>query len=398
LSEAELKQLHLHSLHQDHSSHHADPSAASHHHNQEHNDSASQTSHTDSHHSSYELAMSDSETLPHLNFKVKHPMIHNETRFPTAMGYAASEAAKSDIATVCSGSVIEDIDRDIDMASVASGDFGMNHHERGSGGALLGSGSVASNSNAMVERFVLKKSSLGGASLGGGGTQQPHHSHHAQQHSTSQQSKHERGDSTRGVEFASHTHTYPFHQNAPSHLLGDQISRDMLAASGMNSNDDNLNDMGPPLSRTLLLAATAAASGLTDHHVGVEGNSRAGSVRSFSTGEAPSDVVAHVDTDDCGGSMSEVSQEDHKELGEARDVLAADSAGTIEPQNLGDAQNSATATTNGRVSPGGTIYKGKGVRRYQGRYMKLPLKRFHQGEFNETVVQNPLDENGELTE
>jgi hypothetical protein len=27
--------------------------------------------------------------------------------------------------------------------------------------------------------------------------------------------------------------------------------------------------------------------------------------------------------------------------------------------------------------------------------MKLPLKRFHQGEFNETVVQNPLAEGGE---
>jgi hypothetical protein len=29
--------------------------------------------------------------------------------------------------------------------------------------------------------------------------------------------------------------------------------------------------------------------------------------------------------------------------------------------------------------------------------MKLPLKRFHQGEFNETVVQNPLAEGGEFT-
>lgn len=29
--------------------------------------------------------------------------------------------------------------------------------------------------------------------------------------------------------------------------------------------------------------------------------------------------------------------------------------------------------------------------------MKLPLKRFHQGEFNETVVQNPLAEGGEYS-
>ena len=36
-----------------------------------------------------------------------------------------------------------------------------------------------------------------------------------------------------------------------------------------------------------------------------------------------------------------------------------------------------TNTNNGRMSPGGTVYKGRGVRRYQGRYMNLPLKRFH---------------------
>lgn len=28
--------------------------------------------------------------------------------------------------------------------------------------------------------------------------------------------------------------------------------------------------------------------------------------------------------------------------------------------------------------------------------MKLPLKRFHQGEFNETVTQNSLQEGGEI--
>jgi hypothetical protein len=33
---------------------------------------------------------------------------------------------------------------------------------------------------------------------------------------------------------------------------------------------------------------------------------------------------------------------------------------------------------NGRLSPGGTIYRGSGIRRYQGRFMKLPLKRFRE--------------------
>ncbi|KAL3768606.1 hypothetical protein ACHAWO_009625 [Cyclotella atomus] len=401
-----------------------------------HNDSASQTSHTYSdaaysHHSGYGPDV-DAENEDSLNFSSSHhhhhhgklnPMIHNETRFPTAMGYAASEAAKSDIATVCSGSVIEDIDRDIDMASVASGEFVAHNHQSGGG------------NSALVERFVLKRTSGSGgmhntqqqqqqtqqqsnnhgstASVSGGATSQ-------NSNNASSNNKHERGDSntSRGVEFASHTHTYPFHRNAPSHhLLSEEISRDMLAATRRtinndtnNSNnnnmyEDSLNDMGPPLSRTLLLAATAAASSI-DHHTREGGHSRAGSVRSFCSGEAPSDVVAHVDTDDCGGSMSEVSQEDHKdernccgELGVLDDTTVLDNTATLEPQNLGDAQKMASAvatTTNGRVSPGGTIYKGKGVRRYQGRYMKLPLKRFHQGEFNETVVQNPLAEGEDL--
>lgn len=79
--------------------------------------------------------------------------------------------------------------------------------------------------------------------------------------------------------------------------------------------------------------------------------------------------------------MSEVSQEDHKEEGErccgtSLELLNAandSGVGTImEPQNLGDAQITAVASTaSGRVSPGGTIYKGKGVRRYQGRYVSF---------------------------
>lgn len=53
--------------------------------------------------------------------------------------------------------------------------------------------------------------------------------------------------------------------------------------------------------------------------------------------------------------QSEVSQEDHKE----RNLELGPSNSTIrEPQNLGDAQTSVATATNGRVSPGGTIYKG----------------------------------------
>ena len=54
-------------------------------------------------------------------------------------------------------------------------------------------------------------------------------------------------------------------------------------------------------------------------------------------------------------TQSEVSQEDHKE----RNLELVPSNSTIrEPQNLGDAQTSVATSSNGRVSPGGTIYKG----------------------------------------
>ena len=182
---------------------------------------------------------------------------------------------------------------------------------------------------------------------------------------------------TAKVEFASHTRTFTYlHPN-----LSEQISRDMLAATEQQrqqrqeyqqQNLQHLNDMGPPLSRTLLLAASLHRGG-------------GGSLRSFSSAtEAPSDVVAHVDTDDCGGSMSEVSREDEDNMmtlmvkdddimdpnessgsgsccggGSSRrmvEVPGLESGRT--PKNLGDKPMEDVArVVNGRVSPGGTIYK-----------------------------------------
>ena len=195
------------------------------------------------------------------------------------------------------------------MASVASGDFP--HASYSSAMGLV--------TNALVDRFILKKTASGGSN----GLLSTHNMHSATTATTttsahthpppSQHSfnKHHRGDSNnstpRDVEFASHTHTYPIHQNDPSHYSSTSTdTQDIDPASASASDRSRLNDMGPPLSRTLLLVATAAANGeTTDHRHAAEGSySRAGSVRSFSTGEAPSDVVAHVDTDDCGGSIN----------------------------------------------------------------------------------------------
>lgn len=167
----------------------------------------------------------------------------------------------------------------------------------------------------------------------------------------------------KGVEFASHAHNFFFHKNAPSHLQTASPSGSII-----------LNDMGPPpCHNTLYFAANAACASAGSH---------AGSVRSFDTGDAPSDVIAHVDTDDCDRSIigseacslhSQVSQEDASHKEEKSESLA------ITPQNLlahdianfdaGTAvavKNSLNNTSEERLSPGGSVG------------MKLPLKRFHQ--------------------
>ena len=111
-----------------------------------------------------------------------------------------------------------------------------------------------------------------------------------------------------------------------------------------------VNDMGPPLSRALLL-----------QHPPAQGSfSRPGSVRSCGSTAGASDVVAHVDTDDCGGSLVESCTDDtHSILSQEEEAGPKDESHPL-LQN-GD------AVSNGRTSPGGTVYKGRGVRRYQGR-------------------------------
>lgn len=234
-----------------------------------------------------------------------------DNRFPSAMSYASTEAPKSDIATVCSSSIVEDIDLssvEMNVPPTPSNVLLSTHSDRpGLSGNLRRSGS---------------------------------------------------GVGTRAVEFAPSSIHY---KNAFS-------SRGSLPH---NTTISVSNDMGPPLSRALLMQRdqSTGAGSATD--------SRAGSVRSF--GSRASDVVAHVDTDDCGGSVTDGqschSQEDIRtDMEESKDGGSAPA-----PHNP---LKSSSDSANGRTSPGGTIYKGRGVRLYQGRFMNLPLKRFHQNGAN----------------
>mmetsp|Transcript_877 Transcript_877/g.2114 ORF Transcript_877/g.2114 Transcript_877/m.2114 type:complete len:611 (-) Transcript_877:1041-2873(-) len=277
-------------------------------------------------------------------------IVHGETRFPTATSYAHPEAPKSDIATVCSGSVVEDIDQ-------FSVDMPQHQSER-----------VTSTITSSTPR----RSGSGG--------------------------------STRAVEFAETSSTIGESSSSFSHLHRKQPPTTGTAGTS------SVNDMGPPLSRALLMqrdqqttgmggtgsiagsVAGSAAGSVAGSVAGSTAGSRAGSVRSFGSRGS---VVAHVDTDDCGGSLLESGAEDLHSLhsqddtkGEKETTQGGEGVMDLDHHKEDDNKLPSSLvqstelleehSSSGRTSPGGTIYKGRGVRRYQGRYMHLPLRRFHQ--------------------
>ena len=66
------------------------------------------------------------------------------------------------------------------------------------------------------------------------------------------------------------------------------------------------------------------------------------------------------------GDKGEAMSDTGRDSDAASDVDSVSAQPDATPQRL----------ESGRTSPGGTFYKGRGVRKYQGRYMKLPMKRF----------------------
>jgi hypothetical protein len=265
-----------------------------------------------------------------------------------------SEAGKSDIATVCSGSVTEDIDTlsvDMNVPQALPNNIIPSPHS---------------------DRVVLMPGSI----------------------------------LRRSVEFAPSSFT-PFYKQvatdsavAVPHTSTDQTEKctSSTSQSPMISTPPSCsrwNDMGPPLSRALLMQSLQSTAGSAT-------GSRAGSVKSYgsNTGASQnSDVMAHVDPDDCGGSLmgsitdgqSVHSQEDIRSGTDAELHDHHHHRGPIsKDEDEEEVKQSSNGThpflkdgasgqnSNGRTSPGGTIYRGKGVRRYQGRYMNLPLQRFRQ--------------------
>jgi hypothetical protein len=139
-----------------------------------------------------------------------------------------------------------------------------------------------------------------------------------------------------------------------------------------------VGNMEPPLDRNLLLQHALVSASGDPRHVGFP--SEAASYIGNKP-PAPSSVKSYgsnIGSDDCGGSLdvethSVGTRSIHSQDGldalanePAAETEAAVASLTIDPHDAG-----------GRRSPGGTLYKGRGIRRYQGRYMHLTLQRFH---------------------
>lgn len=281
-------------------------------------------------------------------------IMNGETRFPTAMSYL-SDAQRSDVATVCSGSVADETE---EVESILSQE---DQHQ-----------SLASmQASEKPLAAGIRRTPSGGS---------------------------------RGVEFADDAPQAQGEQPTGRSPVfpgnGPLTSLAHLPEAAMP-----LHSMGPPLNRALLLQrteglATGSDGGMAHHHTHSDGSvdmephwnqddkkraadskpgSQAGSVKSYGSNNGS----AHGDTDDCGGSLD---VETHSI--ETRSIHSQDEAPNVEMSEAAKPDPSEESPTNtmlnsesvgnGRRSPGGTIYKGRGIRRYQGRYMHLPLKRFHQ--------------------
>ena len=273
-------------------------------------------------------------------------------RFPPSLYQSSADAPKSDTATVCSSSMLEDIE---DVGSHYDGD----------------------------------------STQGSTSKQQQHH-HNYPPPSSLRRSNSKEGN--RLVDFAERSQAvFPRQSKSTAHAAGTSQQESSLPNAEEESSigiaTQHRQGMGPPLSRHWLL----------QHH-GIS-PFRTGSVRSGGS-TAGSDVVVNVGSD-CGGSLTDVqsilSQEDAalltlansensaEALASAASAAKADTLDTSTNSNSGSAGaaedekkphpllvDQSGSTKSGRISPGGTIYRGRGVRRYKGRFYALPLKRFHQ--------------------
>jgi len=326
--------------------------------------------------------------------------VTGESRFPHALNMMysnyGSEAAKSDIATVCSGSVMDEME----VASVLSSE--MNQGTTGStggAGSCVGTGGTSS--------WILFPSQGGGRELT------------CALYTDSTSSSQGPGGSQLAVDFALGTYTNLGLHNEDARecqmVNSTRIAPDVIRGLG------TLNDMGPPLSRVLVAQCLGSGSATPHSHassIGATSDHRATSNFENDHDEISGGKVDHESfVRDRYAPMSpskHFSSQPNSPLQVDNQVLDLESRGTcpspgkLEAMSDGMMDNPTDRVEralqidevapgeppglkqvaslrevlqingSGRRSPGGTVYKGRGIRRYQGRYMHLPLKRFHQ--------------------
>lgn len=336
----------------------------------------------------YEGAMSDGAHNPHMRSTgsvgsqesggggLFHPrfahnaahMVNGETRFPTAMSYI-SDAQHSDVATVCSGSVMEDIE----VESLISQEDNPPHSLGGKPAAL--------------ERGVRRTTSGSSRDMDFGD---------AVTHSDPTSSNNVVPAQRFGATSPS-GHSDEYQMTAPARSMGPPLSRALLMqgaerSSSVKSFGSNPGSEGGQAFSDdgNSLEAEAHSIHSQDTPLQVErqyrdNSSQAGSVKSYGSHPDGSDTGAPVDTDECGGFFDV----DTQSVGTRSNYSQDEAPGGIGEHRVDPELNplyNSDPAENGRRSPGGTIYKGRGTRRYQGRYMHLPLKRFHHNGVHLDVV------------
>jgi hypothetical protein len=279
-----------------------------------------------------------------------------ETRFPSSNMYYQSDAQRSDTATVCSGSVIEDIE----VESVLSQEDTLLQGKPLATGPKLGN-----NDPSQVQREGNHLVDFADAASA------DHHSMMGPPLNRTLLLLQEYAG------LSSHATTHSLKSYGSGSDTGG-TRNNTLYSDDCESNHSQ-DDETSILFRDDMTAPTSEALKLKDQGEAVQTPERRTSSRVDSVKSYGSNCGSAADTDDCGGSLD---VETHS-VG-TRSIHSQDEA--MPPtMPLAETESDSVVPTlssapveNGRRSPGGTIYKGRGIRRYQGRYMHLPLKRFHQ--------------------
>jgi hypothetical protein len=284
-------------------------------------------------------------------------IFNGEMRFPSAMSYA-SDAQRSDVATVCSGSVVEDIE----LESVLSQD-----DERLPGtlqgtpvaGVYVAARRSSSVGNRVVEFTEVSPSKDSSLSLHNMGPPLNRTLLLQREYASSQT-----GGSVKS--YGSYTGSDGGGAQNAQYSDDCESTHSQEGIAAMDEEDGAALPAG---------SASRAVDDCEEVKLpGRDTSSQAGSVKSYGSNAGS---AVHSDTDcDCGGSLD---VETHS-VG-TRSIHSQDEAPPVAATEEPEAAHALLSTApveNGRRSPGGTIYKGRGTRRYQGRYMHLPLKRFHQ--------------------